>query len=293
MVLIMDTSMLWERYCLIRVCVQYRGGAVPIAWRVMEHGSSSVKFNDYQPLLRRASRLVPKGMEIRFLADRGFADTRLLDYLTQQLHWHYRIRIKSSFWVSTGTQWRQVKDWHLGLGEAVCLHGVRITKGHAYGPVHLALAHDAQSGEYWSVVSDQSTTLQTFAQYAQRFDIEENFLDDKSNGFQLEQSLIRSASALSRLCLVLAITTLLLTVQGQQVVATGQRRRVDCHWHRGCSYFRIGWDWLRAVIHQHWTFFSTLRLSGVPDALPATASRKQAQKSFQREFTVRFYQYAT
>ena len=28
---------------------------------------------------------VPKGMEIRFLADRGFADTRLLDYLTQQL----------------------------------------------------------------------------------------------------------------------------------------------------------------------------------------------------------------
>ena len=166
MVLIMDTSMLWERYCLIRVCVQYRGRAVPIAWRVMEHGSSSVKFNDYQPLLRRASRLVPKGIEIRFLADRGFADTRLLDYLTQQLHWHYRLRLKSSFGVSTGTQWRLVLDWHRGVGEAVCLLCVRITKGQAYGPVHLALAHDAQSGEYWSVVSDQSTTLQTFAQYA-------------------------------------------------------------------------------------------------------------------------------
>lgn len=56
MVLVMDTSMLWDRYCLIRVCVQYRGRAVPIAWRVMEHGSSSVKFNDYQPLLRRVSK---------------------------------------------------------------------------------------------------------------------------------------------------------------------------------------------------------------------------------------------
>jgi len=50
--------------------------------------------------------------------------------------------------------------------------------------------------------------LQTFREYGERFDIESEFLDEKSNGFQLEQSLVRSPIALSRLCLVLAIATL-------------------------------------------------------------------------------------
>lgn len=43
-----------------------------------------------------------------------------------------------------------------------------------------------------------------------RFDIEENFLDDKSAGFQLESSEIRSADALARLCLILATAILFL-----------------------------------------------------------------------------------
>ena len=39
----LDTSMLWNQYCLIRVALVYRGRAVPVAWRVIEHPSSSVK----------------------------------------------------------------------------------------------------------------------------------------------------------------------------------------------------------------------------------------------------------
>lgn len=57
-----------------------------------------------------------------------------------------------------------------------------------------------------------------------RFDIEENFLDDKSTGFELERSWIRSATALSRLLLVLAVAALYQTAQREQVVAAGLRR---------------------------------------------------------------------
>ncbi|AUB42033.1 IS4 transposase [Nostoc flagelliforme CCNUN1] len=95
--------------------------------------------------------------------------------------------------------------------------------------MNLALARDSVSNELWYIVSDEPTSLQTFREYGERFDIEEEFLDEKSNGFQLEKSLIRSPIALSRLCLVMAITTLFLTAQGQEVVKTGQRRLVDCH----------------------------------------------------------------
>ena len=60
--LIEDTSMLWDEYCLIRLSVQYRGRAVPLVWRVIRHGSSSVRFEVYQPMLKRAVRLVPLGV---------------------------------------------------------------------------------------------------------------------------------------------------------------------------------------------------------------------------------------
>lgn len=72
--------------------------------------------------------------------------------------------------------------------------------------------------------------------YGLRFDIDENFLDDKSNGFQLESSLTRGSEALTRLCFVLAMTTLYLVVQGVEVIQQGKHRWVDLRWFRGSSY---------------------------------------------------------
>ena len=210
LVLLLDTSMLWNQYCLVRLAVQYRGRAIPVTWRV---------------------------------------------------------------------------------GEALLLEGVQITKTNLYGGVHLALAHDPISGERWYIVSDEPTTLQTFREYGQRFNIEEEFLDEKSNGFQLESSCLRSTVALSRLCLVLAVTTLFLCVQGQQVVANRLRRQVDCHWHRGNSYLRLGWDWVRGVLHKGWKLFRTLQLQGQPDPQTARASQKQLAKHYERAFTVQSFHY--
>ena len=62
-----------------------------------------------------------------------------------------------------------------------------------FGQVNIALARDLISGELWHIVSDQPTSLQTFREYGERFDIEEEFLDEKSNGFQLEKSFISEA----------------------------------------------------------------------------------------------------
>jgi len=98
------------------------------------------------------------------------------------------------------------------------------------------------------VVSDAPTALQTFAEYGLRFDIEENFLDDNSTGFPLESSLIRSAKALERLGLVLALTTLYLVSQGTEVVTQGKRRWVDPPWFRGQSYLKIGWNWVHLAL---------------------------------------------
>jgi len=57
MTVIEDTTMLWDKYCLIRVSIQYRGRAIPLVWRVLRHGSSSVSLSVYQGMLHRAARL--------------------------------------------------------------------------------------------------------------------------------------------------------------------------------------------------------------------------------------------
>ena len=110
-----------------------------------------------------------------------------------------------------------------------------------------------------------------------RFDIEENFLDDKSNGFQLESSLMRSAQALTRLCFVLAMTTLYLVSQGTEVVKQGKRRWVDPHWFRGQSYLKIGWNWVKLALSRGWDLITTVHLSSDCDPEPAMASKRQYQ----------------
>ena len=87
----------------------------------------------------------------------------------------------------------------------------------------------------------------------------ENSLDDKSNGFQLEASLNRSAQALERLCLVLAIATLYQVSQETQVAEAGKRR-----------------------------LMTHLALSPNPDPEPAMASQKQHLERSQPRFIPQF-----
>jgi hypothetical protein len=150
----------------------------------------------------------------------------------------------------------------------------------------MALRHDGK--ESWLVSSDERTDLKTFAEYGRRFDIEENFLDDKSNGFQLESSLIRSAEALERRCLVLAITTLYLVSQGPAVVKPGKRRWVDPHGFRGQSYLKIGWNWVKRALSRGDALVPRLHVSAEADPEPAMASKKRYQSQPQHCFGMGF-----
>ena len=287
----LDTSMLWNTYCLIRLSVIYRGRAVPLVWRVIEHGSAAVSFETSQDLLHEAQSRLPFACKVVFLADRGFADTPLMGHL-RELGWHFRMRIKSTFWIyPSHLAPFQVGEIALQPAHMSCWQEVSITDKH-FGPVHLAVARPLGSEEYWYVVSDESAELKTLEEYGLRFDIEENFLDDKSNGFQLEASLIRSAKALERLCFVLAMTTLYLVSVGTSVVKKGQRRLVDPHWFRGSSYLKIGWNWVHYALNRGYELITSVYLSGEPDPEPAMASKKQDAKRRQARFVFAYQEAA-
>ena len=109
----------------------------------------------------------------------------------------------------------------------------------------------------------------------------------------MQKSGIRSVSALSRLWLILALSTLYVTAQGAAVVAAGKRRWVDTHWFRGNSYFRIGWEWVKTALNHGWRLIRRVRFRSYRDPDPGMASRQQHQKRLcHLEFKVQTSKYA-
>jgi len=239
-----------------------------------------------QRVLRPAAPVMPEGATVLLAADRGFADGKLMKYLKETLGWHFRIRIKRSFQFQLAGSWHKGSSVRLQPGQAYFTPAVSLGKRKPYANVYLAFAHDQPSDEDWVIVSDEPTNLQTFAQYRFRFQVEESFLDLKSNGFSLEASRLRDKFALTQLCGVIALTMLFLVLQGTQVVALGQRRLVDTHWRRGMSYLKLGWNWIHLALTQQWKLSLFQFLSSAPDPQPAIASQRQHKQSLNREFTV-------
>jgi hypothetical protein len=275
--LALDSSRLWNRFTIVRLALIYRGRALPLTWIVQASQTAKVTFTDYQPLLVSVAAWLPSSCRVILLADRGFGDRRLFRQASK-LGWHFRIRLKSAFWVyRKGKAPSKIGRLMPAKGEALFLHRVKITK-HRYGPLYLALAHvqTPEGYEQWAIVSDEPTHLTTFDEYGLRFDIEENFLDDKSNGFQLQSTEIRDEQALSRLSLILATATLYLVCSGVAVVSLGYRQLVDPHWQRGLSYFQIGWRWIHYALYHGKRLLTFLWLDPEPDPEFVIASKKQA-----------------
>lgn len=287
MYLSLDTSLYWDEYCLIRLAVVHRGRALPLSWRVLAHPSASVSANACRELLQDAAKLLPERVKVVLLADRGFVHTDTMT-LVKTFGWHYRIRCKSNTWFWRSTRgWSQLNSFAIQPGQAFCWHNVRLHKGQQYGPVHVIFGRNNVNGQFWAVISDEPTNLQTFAEYGLRFDIEEAFRDDQSGGWQLQSSKLRSVCVLSRLFFVLALATLYVTAQGLDVVHSRRRRWVDPHWFRGNSYFRLGLEWIRSALLQGWPLVRRVAFLTNSDPDPAMASRSQHRRCSDRlEFQV-------
>lgn len=103
-------------FCIVWVGVVYRGRTVPVAWRIVVQSSSTVRLWTVQQVLRQATWVLPEGAVVVLLADRGFADGKLMKYLKENLGWHFRIRIKRSFQFQLEGQWRKVSSVLLHSG---------------------------------------------------------------------------------------------------------------------------------------------------------------------------------
>lgn len=166
--LALDTTMLWNQYCMIHLSIICGGRAIPFLWQVEKHNSATISFVAYQSLLRKASWLLRHHDDVMILADRGFAHQELLDWLGKRA-WHFCIRIKSDTLIHGVHRWRAcpVSQLRTVRGEAKMYHQVRLWES-GTTVVNLAHAYPTGTAEPWTIITDEVPTLQTFRQYGLR-----------------------------------------------------------------------------------------------------------------------------
>jgi hypothetical protein len=274
-ILALDTTMLRDNACAVRISIIYLGRAIPIAWSVLEHKSASVKFAYYKEVLALARSRLPEGVSVVFLADRGFVCKKLIRQLNEW-GWIWRIRIKSNQVLYCKDKRLTPRMLMVRKGNAMLFSG-NIRFGRKLACLSLSAGWSRGADEPWYILSNDSANAEIFMEYALRFDIEEEFKDEKSGGFNLEKSRVEGTEALQRLILVVAVATIITVNEGLAVVAEGNRKKVDGHWERGLSYFQIGWRW---ILKQLWKATMTLRCSlclrAMNDPLPVAPTRKES-----------------
>lgn len=285
--LALDTTMLWNRFCVIHLSIICCGRAVPLLWKVLEHKSATVAFREYKLILRLANRLLSKYPDIMLLADRGFANHELMSWL-ENSNWHYCLRLPCDVMLH-GVRRHPIEIKYLWptKGEAVCYHNVGLWLD-GESRCNLVLANVKGVKQPWAVITDEEPTLQTLWQYGLRFCVEELFLDSKSGAFKLEESRIRDCRALERLYLVVALALLFATTQGMVVQIQGLRTQVDPHWKRGLSYLKIGLRWLKGVLNKDRSLFCSIPLL-TQDPQPCFASKKAKKQYYDAILFSRIY----
>jgi hypothetical protein len=274
--LAIDTTVLWDKYCMIHLAVICCGRAIPLLWKVIEHESATVSFDEYKPMLHLAHKLLADYPDIMLLGDRAFACHELLGWL-QNHYWHYALRLKMDVALQ-GIERRPVTvaDLLPKNNQATFFRNVGLWSDGLIR-TNLVLATSTSAKESWAVITDEEPSLNTLWQYGLRFCIEELFLDSKSGVFQLENSHIRSAKRLKRLYLVAALAILYATTQGMAIQVAGLRQQVDPHRHRGLSYLKIGLRYLQGVAHKGRTLLRPIPLFR-QDPEPCFASKKAKEE---------------
>jgi len=273
--LTLDTSVFWNEICLIEVCLVWGGRSFPLAQKVMEHPSATVAYSDYHEVLATAQSLLPPNCIVTLLADRGFDHGELIRWLIEQ-QWHWAIRAKRDLKMQRANGHScQVGDLIAPKEEAYLFHRVTILEDIE---CELATAHLSAAGEEWMVLSDKRASLKTFELYGSRFGgIEPHFKDYQSAGFELADSRLRSAQALTTLLMLLGTAMLIAISVAIQLVANGKRHSLDWHSQRGLSFFQLGLRYLQSMCYQ---CLPIPELTKLPRRHPkaACASRKKRQQ---------------
>ena len=221
LVLALDPTNLGERFTVLAVSAVYRGGAVPVAWRVLAGGARGSWNEHWKALLGRLRAELGAGWEVLVLSDRGLESRELFGAVTA-LGWHPLMRAKAA---GTCRPDGWVKSWPMGrfaaaVGRRWRGAGVAYGRESALRCTLLACWDEGHEGP-WLLLTDLAPAAGNPAWYAWRGWIEQGFKVLKGGGWQWQRTRMTDPARAERLWAALALATLWLVEAGGEAERLG------------------------------------------------------------------------
>jgi hypothetical protein len=195
------------------------GRATPLVWLTVDKAELKDRRSLYERrVLVRLAEIVPAGVGVCIIADRGFGDQNLYRLLTGQLHFDYVIRFRGNIKVTAD---------RYPVGTVVCVR-------------------DPEMKQAWCLAasSTEATAKDLTVYYGSRWGIESSLRDTKDLRFGMGMGSVRVSTPerRDRLWLINGLAVVLLTLLGGASEAVGYDRmlKTNTSKRREHSLFRQG-----------------------------------------------------
>jgi hypothetical protein len=202
------------------------GRATPLVWKTVVKSELKGWRNAHEDaVLARLAGVLPQGVRVCVLADRGFGDPKRYRHLAK-LGFDYVVRFRQGIKVTVCGETKTAGEWVPSNGRARRLEHALVTAT-KYPVAAVVCVKQAKMKEPWCLATSLSATATAMIVklYAKRFSIEETFRDTKDIrfGMGLSQTRIRDPTRRDRLLFIAAIAIVFVTLLG----AAGERLGMD------------------------------------------------------------------
>ena len=162
------------------------GRATPLVWRTVDTATLKERRNDYEDqVLMRLAAVLPAGVGVRIVADRGFGDQKLYRMLTDELKFDFVIRFRGNIKVTAADgEARPAAEWVGAGGRARVLRGATVTAaGYPVATVVCVQAKDMKQPWCLAASVTNETARALINLYGKRWGIEGAFRDTKDLRF--------------------------------------------------------------------------------------------------------------
>jgi hypothetical protein len=206
------------------------GRGTPLLWLTVNKDTLKKQRNDYEDkVLSRLKEVLPEDVHVLIVADRGFGDHKLYEFLEHELGFDFVIRFRGNIHVTdTRGETRPAAEWVGKGGRSRTLRGAQVTgQKYTVGTVICVQAKDMK--EPWCLATNltDASARTLIDYYAKRWGIEPSFRDTKDLRFGMGMNTVRLSNPerRDRLWLLNAFAVALLTLLG----AAGESLGYDRH----------------------------------------------------------------
>lgn len=233
--------------------VTEHGRTTPLVWLTVSKATLKGQRAEYENrVLRRLREVLPEGVKVTILADRGFGDQGLYALLDEELEFGYVIRFRSDILVTDAKgETRPASAWVGSNGRARTLRKAAVT-ANRYEVGTVVCVQDKDMKDLWCLVAsdEQAPTRQIINYYSRRWGIEPSFRDTKDLRFGMGMKAVRlkDTGRRDRLYLLNAFAVVLLSLLGAAGEALGYdrhlkantvKRRTHSLFRQGCMHYEL------------------------------------------------------